>query len=485
MHLPFSPISVQGQSYGNPYLRRVRQPFNDRRLFRTWSLLSDRLVGEQKLPIQQISTNTAEAARFYRFFNNSRVCIEELIKMNCYVKPEVLEGRHILCIGDTTSINLSKRLGRIKDVDQLGVLQDDKTPGFFAHVNLALDAYSSAILGLADILYWKRPQGQSRSKQSDPIKDKESYRWFLGAANAKVVLESAQRISYVFDREADSFELLDYLQNELQQDFVIRVLHNRHIRWQGQTLKLESCLEQSPIREEYQIQLPALDHYSWTSGKRVQRQAREATIQIRFEAVEVPRPKGIKASHPLQLYLVQAQEVSSHLSERDKPICWRLWTTHVVVDGHTARQIINYYLLRWIIEQLFRTIKKKGFDQEATELETVEAILKQTTMAFKAATTVIQLVYARGQYDAQATEEVFDQEQQKVLQKVNERLQGTTQKQKNPFPENKLSWAAWVIARLGGWKGYQSHKPPGPITMKRGLDKFQTIFETFQLFDTS
>ena len=38
------------------------------------------------------------------------------------------------------------------------------------------------------------------------------------------------------------------------------------------------------------------------------------------------------------------------------------------------------------------------------------------------------------------------------------RMEGKTEKQKNQLPRNQLSWAAWVIARLGGWKGYQSQK---------------------------
>ena len=97
----------------------------------------------------------------------------------------------------------------------------------------------------------------------------------------------------------------------------------------------------------------------------------------------------------------------------------------------------------------------------------------------------MQLIQARNRTDCQPIEEVFDQQEQQVLQQVNERLQGKTEKQKNPFPQHRLSWAAWIIARLGGWKGYQSQKPPGPITIKIGLEKFAIYMEAFALFNSS
>ncbi len=36
-----------------------------------------------------------------------------------------------------------------------------------------------------------------------------------------------------------------------------------------------------------------------------------------------------------------------------------------------------------------------------------------------------------------------------------------------------LAFAAWVIARLGGWTGY--YGKPGPQVMRRGLDDFRRI----------
>ena len=33
-----------------------------------------------------------------------------------------------------------------------------------------------------------------------------------------------------------------------------------------------------------------------------------------------------------------------------------------------------------------------------------------------------------------------------------------------------------VIARLGGWSGYRSQKPPGKTTLVDGLKRFEAIF---------
>jgi len=62
------------------------------------------------------------------------------------------------------------------------------------------------------------------------------------------------------------------------------------------------------------------------------------------------------------------------------------------------------------------------------------------------------------------------------MEQLCEKIQGNTEKQKNPFKSDSLAWAAWVIAKLGGWSGFQSQRPPGIITMKRGLEKFSTLY---------
>ena len=130
---------------------------------------------------------------------------------------------------------------------------------------------------------------------------------------------------------------------------------------------------------------------------------------------------------------------------------------------------------------LFRS-KSQAIDIEDSLIADGEALERLAAASLLAATMVMQMVHARG--DAGHTipaARLFDPAQLKVLQHLNSKMQGKTEKQKNPRPPASLAWAAWVIARLGGWTGYRSERPPGPITFSNGLQRFNAIAEGFLL----
>jgi len=482
----FSPISVHEKDFecSHQWLSRKRQPFNDKRLYSTFLQLSDQMKHEQKIVIQQIARDTSESERFYRFYGNKKISTEELIKMNCTINTDCISGKDVLCISDSTSFNMKKCEGHVSDFENFGVLNGGETPGFHAHASLVLDADDGYLVGLSDIILWQRSKG--KKAENIPKRDKESYKWQLGATNSEAILSQASSINYIFDREADDFELFVHINKELCAEFTIRLKHNRKIKSESGISTVNETLSELPVALVYEVDLPALDHYSWTSGTRKMRKARKAKLELRFAQIEVLAPEGLKtAVSSLKLSIVEVREITENLPEGEEPLHWKLWTSKSIQDSSAAKRVVEHYLMRWNIEQLFRTMKKKGFSQETTELGSVEGILKQTVMTFKAATAVMQLVSARDLEEAPPIEHVFDEHQQKVLNKVNERLEGKTDKLKNPFSFDKLSYAAWVIARLGGWKGYKSQKPPGPMTMKRGLDKFYAMYEAYLLFDTT
>ena len=75
----------------------------------------------------------------------------------------------------------------------------------------------------------------------------------------------------------------------------------------------------------------------------------------------------------------------------------------------------------------------------------------------------------------------FEEEQIECLQMQNTKLEGKTKKQKNPYRKGSLRYATWVIARLGGWKGYASERKPGITTLWIGIEKFYNIFKGWKL----
>ena len=99
-------------------------------------------------------------------------------------------------------------------------------------------------------------------------------------------------------------------------------------------------------------------------------------------------------------------------------------------------------------------------------------------MAMEAALKILQLCKGRDSLCPVSESLVFSQHEIQFAETVSQsRYEGKTQLQKNPYPKGSLARMSWIIARMGGWKGYLSTGKPGPITMKRGLDKFNTMYQ--------
>ena len=209
------------------------------------------------------------------------------------------------------------------------------------------------------------------------------------------------------------------------------------------------------------------------------RSAHTAKLEVRYGEIEIKKPSNCsdkKAPKSIKLRVVDVKELAETVVGEEEPIHWCLLTTHAVKDIDDALCIVSWYRARWNIEQLFRTLKKQGLQIESSQLETGEGLTKLAIIAVRAATQTMQLTLARdGEKVKRPVSDVFSQEEVEVLRVLQKKLEGKTEKQKNPNRIGSLSWAAWMIARLGGWKGYSSERPPGPITMIRGQIEFLSI----------
>lgn len=352
------------------------------------------------------------------------------------------QGRDILVIQDTT------------------VVRSAGGGGDYLHAAIALDVDDGAIVGAVEARYLSRQSGRKAERRSLPVEEKESFRWLEAADQAASVCAGARRITVVCDREGDIYEAFALRPAEVE--LLVRSAQDRSLGDGGQ---LFAALDALPEAARADLDLPA----------KPGRAARTARLAVRFATRELSRPdrgfrSGLPATLPVQL--VDVREVDPPPGE--PPIHWRLLTTRPVENAAQAWEMVELYRRRWAIEQLFRTLKTKGFDIEGLKIADSEPRNKLITATFIAALTIQQLVHARdgGPQPLRPASDAFDPDDLPLIEAYCAKLEGKTERQKNPHPKGSLAYASWVCARLGGWTGY--YGKPGPIVILDGWLQLQT-----------
>ena len=128
-------------------------------------------------------------------------------------------------------------------------------------------------------------------------------------------------------------------------------------------------------------------------------------------------------------------------------------------------------------------MKSQGFDLEQSQIETPQVMAKLILAVLIAALRTMQLVYARSGTTGQKLSDAMDETAEPLVEALTAKLEGKTAKLKNPHARGTLARLSWVVGRLGGWDGYDGHgyKPAGPITMARGLVRFDAIREGWEM----
>lgn len=379
--------------------------------------------------------------RLFRFLRNPLVTTEEMLAEAARRTSERCQGRDVMVIQDTTVVR-SKGGG-----------------GDYLHAAIALDVDDDAILGAVEAHFLSRQSGRKAERRSLPIEEKESFRWLETTDQTASVCAGARRITVVCDREGDIYEAFALRPPEV--DLLVRSAQDRSLGDGGQ---LFAALDALPEAARADLDLPA----------KPGRAARTARLAIRFATMELSRPdRGFRAGLPamLPVHLVDVREVDP--TPGKPPIHWRLLTTRPVENVAEAWKIVDLYRRRWAIEQLFRTLKTKGFDIEGLKIADSEPRNKLITATFIAAVTIQQLVHARdgGPGPLRPAIDAFDAQDLPVIEAYCAKLEGKTERQKNPHPKGSLAYASWVCARLGGWTGY--YGKPGPIVILDGWLQLQ------------
>ena len=162
--------------------KREFTDLEDLRLVYRGNKILGELFSKSVHSVRQLTGNESSAKGFYRFLQNDRVSEEDIVfnlSQNC---KSACEGKYVICIQDTTEINLSSHSHRINKDDCIGTTNanKDKGLGFLLHPSLVLDAVEGIPYGYADIKVWNRSlefkSKHERKYNSLPIEEKESYR---------------------------------------------------------------------------------------------------------------------------------------------------------------------------------------------------------------------------------------------------------------------------------------------------------------------
>ncbi|CAN5182512.1 IS4-like element ISBthe3 family transposase [soil metagenome] len=394
----------------------------------------------------------------YRFLQNDKASEEDILKNmvgNCQAG---CAGKFVLCIQDTTEINLGSHSNRIHKDQYIGTTnaKGEQGLGFFLHPSLVVDAQTGVPYGYSDVKIWNRPLAfrskHERQYNTLPIDQKESYKWIDVSRNTQSALgDVVEGMVIVQDRVGDIYEQFAVVPDE-RTDLLIRCRSDRRL---ADGTKLFSCLSEQPSQGTYQVVIPA----------RKNRARRTAHIEVRYKRVEIKKTDGsskdVAATVPL--YVIEAKETG--YSGKDN-ICWRLLTTIEVYSLEAAKGCIEWYSWRWIIEEVFKILKKEGYNIEASELEYASSIRKLCLMIMETAIKLflMRLAYAQPENEWSA-DSCFSEEEQEFLEHQLTALEGKTEKQKNPYKPKDLKRYRWARARLGGWKGYESNRHPGITTL--------------------
>jgi hypothetical protein len=372
-----------------------------------------------------------------------------------------LEGCTVLCIQDTTEINLS----HLRAITGLGETGNPNDRGFFLHCGLA-SSTDGVCLGLLSALSWVRPpeeHGKTADRRQVPFDDKESSKWWKTIQIAEGVVRRPGLLVHVGDRECDIFEV--FARAGAQGYRVLtRAAQNRRLP-DAEHAFLWPETESWPVAGRRSLAVPARRA---RDGKPA-RAARNAELTLRFGQVQIRQPR---ADGLVSLSAILVRE--DHPPEDDQ-IEWLLLSNDPLADEAAAWTRVEWYRRRWLIEEFHNCLKTTG-RAEQRQFETQAHYENFLALLMLVSSRILYLRnLARVEPDAPA-EIALDREEIEVLRAHH------NEGSKTLLPaEIKLRHAVRLIAMIGGFQARKGDGEPGFKTLADGYSKLRLMIVGYRL----
>jgi len=427
-----------------------------------------RLAAKPTLTIKMACANKSEVKGAYRMFSNPMVDQEEIFGSHQVRTAERMKNHPLVfAIQDTTFIDFSGH-GATQDLGSIGSFAEFEALGLILHSTLAINP-SGKPLGLLTQQFEAREikekasrKAQKKRVKSKSIDHKESRKWLDAFEETQQYVTAKTKVVTLADREADIFELIETA-NQTKGSFLIRSSHNRESEEGAYIRDILAKLEPSG---RYAVELP----------KTNKRSAKKAELEVRFTKITLkPSQRLAKARaaghsyEPQEVYLVEAKEIGSY---KDL-VHWVLITNEPTNTLEEAIEKINWYKLRWSIEQ-FHRILKSGCTIEECRFQYADRLKRYISVMSIIAVRLFQLMMSsRSEPETPCTAEFSDTEWRVLYMRMK--------KTKN-FPKEPptLKQAVTWVAQLGGYQDRKSDPPPGMTVLWRGWQELQSCISMWE-----
>jgi hypothetical protein len=395
----------------------------------------------------------------YRLFDREQVTFAAIARPHWERTKQSAQGR-CLVIGDTTELDF----GQHRQIDGIGETGNGSGQGFLLHNALLVQAETAEIVGVAGQAIYSRAKNRKSHRRENAAqrlqRDRESQVWGQVIDDIGAPAEGVEYI-HVFDRGADNFEVYCHLLASRSQ-WVVRVAKlNRYVLAGEQE-------ERMPL-EEYLPQLTTLGHYTLALRARPGQAAREARLEVRVGRVKVPRPRHVspwvRALNPAPIAMNVVEVVEVDAPQGVAPIRWILFTSLPVATFDDAWQVIEYYELRWLVEEYHKALKT-GCSIEHRQLHAAHRLAALVGLTSVVAVRLLQLKsLARVQPDLPAA---------RVVPPVWLRMLKLARKNLTCVHDLTVGQFYRQVAMLGGFLARKGDGDPGWITLWRGWEKLNT-----------
>jgi len=405
-----------------------------------------------------------DAQLISRLFNQEEVTVDAVLE--CHIQQSVSRcsgSDLVIAVQDTTFLDFTGRKDLRDDLGPIG--PSSETRGVLMHSVLAVTPERTP-LGLLRMCLWARDPaeyGNGAKRRSRLVADKESRKWLDGLAQVELALPDSQPVLVVGDRESDVFALFAVPRRK-NTNLLVRASQNRAIE-DAEFSLMRQALDGAPVLGVYKVSVPR-------QGKRP---AREANLVIQARAINVKSPRhktADVADGTVKLYIVRARELDA--PDGVEPLDWTLLTSLVVDDLDDACKIIDFYSVRWVIEEFHRTLKS-GCRVERLQFETLERL--------KPAIAVLSVVAWRVVYLCKRVRETPDVPASTVCTETERLVMSKWLKSRKERFSAIDTAADFVraVAILGGFMGRKCDGNPGTKTLWQGLRRLEDLVRGYEL----